>query len=76
MSRWFYQYAINYRTYNIFETSEYGDDQGYATKAEAVDAAINHANSEILMLCQRMEYDAVKMKDITKERTKLMGMLP
>jgi hypothetical protein len=73
--RWFYQYAINYRTYNVFETSEYSSDQGYATKAEAVNAAILHACQEIKVDSSQIEWRAQRILDISKEKNKLEGMI-
>ena len=74
MSRWFFSFAINYRSYHVFETSEYGDKQGYATKIEAVDAALRHANDEIKKSASLAEYNAHRVIEISAQRVILEGM--
>jgi hypothetical protein len=74
MSRWFFQNAVNFRSYSVFESSEYSEDQGYATKAEAVDAAIAHVQDLMNAIASDVHYKIQQLSDYSKERANLEGM--
>jgi hypothetical protein len=65
---------VNYRSYSVYESSQYGINDGYATKNEAIDAAVVHVSSEIKNIASTIDYKAQQMMDYIGERKKLEGM--
>jgi hypothetical protein len=74
MSRWFFSCAVNYRSYSVFETSQYSEDQGYSTKREAVVAGINHCMLEMKTSSSALDYHTQRLIDYSRELAKLEGM--
>ena len=72
-SRWYFSYAINYRSYNVYQTTqEYTNTNGYATKEEAISAAINHLDEMVNKAANTIEFESRRLMDLTEQRKKLV----
>lgn len=75
MKRWFFTHHINYNTVSIFETAEYGPNQGYLTKNEAVIAAIESISRDIFEWTGTISRLSNSMTKLMEARIKLMKEL-
>lgn len=53
--RWFFTQHLHIVKFSIFKTDEYGENQGYKTKKEAVDAALASVDKDISNFYEKME---------------------
>jgi hypothetical protein len=73
--RWFYTYHVNYGTVSIFQTSEYGPEQGYPTKKEALSAAVKGVYKELEEVSGKVFHYSNKLPKLTEEYNRLIGEL-
>lgn len=73
--RWFYTLYMNSEEVSIFNTSEYGSNQGYASEKEAILAAINGLNKEIEKHRSAVSSASKSLINLTMDNMKLVKKL-